>query len=87
MDEQLFVDGAIDEEPTKLPRVEASNYRENLDIETLVERICDELEGAVDRTVVDQVVQEMVTRYRHAKIKAFVPIFVRRDAMDLLTRS
>ncbi len=87
VDERLFFNGALDEEPTKLPGIEPSNYFDNLDVETLVEQICDELEGAVDRTVIDQVVQEMVSRYRHAKVKDFVPIFIRRDAIDLLRRS
>ena len=87
MGKQVFVDGASDEERFNLSRIEPSNYRDNWDVETLVEQICDELEGAVDRTVVDQVVQEVVSRYRHARVKAFVPIFIRRDAIDLLRRS
>jgi hypothetical protein len=87
VDEQIFVDGVLDEEPTKLPRIEPSNYRDNLDVETLVEQICDELGSAVDHAVVDRVVQDMVSRYRHARVKSFVPIFVKRDAMDLLRRS
>ena len=87
MDEQLFFDGALVEEPTKLPHIEPSSNRDNLDVERLTEQICYELEGAVDPEVVDQVVQEMVSRYRHAKVKDFVPIFIRRDAIDLLRQS
>ena len=87
MDEQLFIDGTLDEEPSKLPRIEPSNYGDNLDVETLVEQICDELEGAVDRAYVDQVVQEMASRYQHARVRDFVPIFIRRDVIDLLRRS
>ena len=87
MDEQLFVDGALDEESRKVPRIEPSNYRDNWDVDTLVEQICDELEGCVDRAVVDQIVQEMAIRYQHARVKAFIPIFIRRDAINLLRRS
>jgi hypothetical protein len=87
VDEQLFFDGTLDQEPSKLSRIEPSDYGDDLDVETLIEQICYELEGAVDRAVVDQVVQEMVSRYRHAMVRAFVPIFIRRDAIDLLRRS
>jgi hypothetical protein len=87
VDEQLIADVAFDEAPFKTLRIEETSYhRDNLDVETIVEQICDELEGAVDRDVVDQVVQEMAFRYQDARVKAFVPIFVKRDAMDLLRR-
>ena len=87
MDEQLFVDGALDEEPAKPASIEPGTYHDNLDVETLVGQICDELDGAVDRAVVDQVVQEVALHYQHARVKAFVPIFIKRDAMDLLRHS
>ena len=87
MDKQLFVNGALGEDPSNLSSLGPGNYGDNWDVETLVEQICDELEGAVDQAVVDQVVQEMVSRYRHATVKAFVPIFIRRDVIDLLRRS
>ena len=86
MDEQFVVDGALEERPTKLPTTESNDRRENLDVETLVKQICDELDCAADRAVVDRVVQDMVSHFRHARVKTFVPIFVKRDAVNLLRR-
>ena len=80
----MTIDGVLDETPSNLSRFGPGNYSDNLDVESLVEQICDELEGTVDRAVVDQVVQELAFHSQHARVKTFVSIFVKRDAIDLL---
>ena len=87
MDEQVQVEGALDEEHFNLASIESKSDQENWDLEALVEQICNEMAGGVNRTFVEQIVKEMANRYRNVRVKAFVPIFVKRDAVDLLRSS
>lgn len=86
MDKQLLKDSALNEQPSLVPNLTNSNGREDLDIETLVEQIWLELDGAVDRAVIEQVVQEVLPRFDDARVKSFVPIFIRKEVKDRLKR-
>jgi formaldehyde-activating enzyme involved in methanogenesis len=86
VDKQLLKDSALNEQPSVVPNLTNSNGREDLDIETLVEQIWLELDGAVDRAVIEQVVQEVLPRFDDARVKSFVPIFIRKEAKDRLKR-
>jgi hypothetical protein len=55
-----------------------------LDLEALTEQLWDELGGEVDRRTICSVLTEVAARYRDARITTFVPIFVRRDALEIL---
>jgi hypothetical protein len=70
-----------------LPNLVPSIDRDGWDIEAVVEKIWVELGGAVEYTVIDQVVQESMPRYEDAWVKTFVPIFVQREALDQLKRN
>ena len=87
MDELVQVEGVLEDEHLNLPRVESKSDRGNWDFEALIEQICIEMAGAVDRTAVEKIVKEMACRYQDVRVKAFVPIFIKRDAVDLLRRS
>jgi formaldehyde-activating enzyme involved in methanogenesis len=54
------------------------------DVDTIVEQIWNDLKGAVARSVIQDVLVEVVPRYEQAQIQTFVPIFIRRDAVDQL---
>ncbi len=50
----------------------------------LIESICKELNGRVDREYIRLAVLEAKARYQHATIKAFIPIFIRRYVLKRL---
>ncbi len=53
-------------------------------IDTITEQIWNELNGAVTRSTIHEVLTEVVANYENARIQTFVPIFVRRDAVKRL---
>ena len=55
-------------------------------IEAIVEVTWRELKGQVPRSRICEMVTEVAGRYEGAKVKAFIPIFVRRQAVELLDR-
>jgi hypothetical protein len=54
------------------------------DLAALTEDLWDDLGGEVDRQTIRRVLTEVVLTYREARITTFVPIFVRRDALEIL---
>ena len=86
MDEQLIFRSVPEEESKTALGVEHDSS-DNIDVEALVAQICFEINGAVDQAVVNQIAEEMAARYRDARITAFVPIFIRRDVINLLRRT
>jgi hypothetical protein len=56
------------------------------DLEALTEELWGNLHGEVERQAIHQVLTEVATRYRDARIQTFVPIFVRRDALRILRK-
>ena len=88
MDEQLLLkDGALIEQPSISPNLTNSSGRDDLDIGTLVEQIWLELGSSVDRAAIEQVVQEVLPRFENAPVKSFIPIFIRKEAMNRLKRN
>jgi hypothetical protein len=55
-----------------------------LDLAALTEELWDDLGGEVDRQTIRRVLTEVVGTYQDARITTFVPIFVRRDALEIL---
>ena len=56
----------------------------SVDLEALTEELWVDLNGEVDRHAIRQVLTEVAPTYREARITTFVPIFVRRDALEIL---
>lgn len=50
----------------------------------LAEQILTELNGAVPRSTVHQVLQEIIPTFENARIQTFVPIFIRQEAVKRL---
>jgi hypothetical protein len=63
---------------------EVDKTQADWDLDTLVEQIWKDLNGAVARSAIQDVLVEVVTRYEKARIQTFVPIFIRRDAVQRL---
>jgi hypothetical protein len=55
-----------------------------VDLEKLTEGICQDLQGQVDQTIVRQVLVDLLPKYQAARVLTFVPILIRRDALEIL---
>jgi hypothetical protein len=54
------------------------------DVETLIEKIRNDLGGTVSRSPIRQVVMEIIPRYESARIQTYVPIFVHKETVERL---
>jgi formaldehyde-activating enzyme involved in methanogenesis len=54
------------------------------DVDTVTEQIFGELNGTVARSTIQEVIKDVIPKYEGARIQTFVPIFIRRDAVDQL---
>ena len=54
------------------------------DVDTVTEQIFGELNGTVARSTIQEVIKDVIPKYEGAPIQTFVPIFIRRDAVDHL---
>ena len=70
-------------EPTVGTDAFASANR-NWDEDALVEQIWNDLEGRATRSAIRQVLAEIVPKYESAPVQTFVPIVVRKEAVDRL---
>jgi hypothetical protein len=60
-----------------------SSSNVNID-NALIESIWNDLNGRVDREYICRTVLEASTRYKHATITTFIPIFIRRYVLEML---
>ena len=58
-----------------------SGYVDN----ALIESIWKALDGRVDREHIRQAILEVEAGYQNASVKAFIPIFVRREVLERLS--
>lgn len=54
------------------------------DIDDIIEQILTEFNGTVTRSTVLEVLKEIVPIYENARVRTFVPIFIRQDAINRL---
>ena len=54
--------------------------------DTLVELIWKELNGRVDREQIRQAILKVKATYQDATVKTFVPIFIRREVLEMLQK-
>jgi hypothetical protein len=57
-----------------------------VNLEKLTEGIWQELHGQVDQMIVRQVLFDLLPKYQAARISTFVPVLIRRDAIEILGR-
>ncbi len=53
-------------------------------VEVIADQILSDLNSAVALSTIQEVINEVIPKYRNARIQMFVPIFIRRDAVDQL---
>ena len=53
-------------------------------LDDLIEETWRELKGEVPRSRIREVIIDLADRYEDAKVKAFIPIMIRRQAVELL---
>ena len=54
------------------------------DVGTIVEQIQCDLNGSVTLSMIQEVLDEVIPKYKSARIQTFVPIFIHRDAVKQL---
>ena len=61
-----------------------SRIQGDWDVDTITEQIFGDLNGTVARSTIQEVIKDIIPKYEGAPIQTFVPIFIRRDAVDQL---
>jgi hypothetical protein len=54
------------------------------DLEVLIDQVWNDLQGQASRDAVRQVLLEVIQEYENATITTYIPIFIRRDTVDIL---
>ena len=72
------------ESKLKVGNSAVSKNQTDYPIDIITELIWNDLNGAVTRSTIQEVLAEVVPNYEHVRIQTFVPIFVRRDAVKRL---
>jgi hypothetical protein len=56
----------------------------DLDVETIIAKIRRDLNGNVTHSEIHEVLDEVIPKYKSARIQTFVPIFIHRDVVKQL---
>ena len=54
------------------------------DTETIITQIYRDLNGSVPLSTIEEVLDDVIPKYKSSRIQSFVPIFIRRDAIKQL---
>lgn len=63
-----------------------SGDKESWDIESITEHIWNTFEGSIARSDIREVVEMILSNYSDVRIRTYVPIFIRRETVDRLTK-
>ena len=74
----------MNESESKLGENVVDRSQGDWDVDTVTEQIFGELNGTVARSTIQEVIKDLIPKYDGAPIQTFVPIFIRRDAVDQL---
>ena len=61
-----------------------SKNQSDWNVDTITEQIWSDLNGAVTRSVIQEMLLEVIPGYEKARIRTYVPIFIRRDTIKRL---
>jgi hypothetical protein len=61
-----------------------ANDRTSWDENTIVEQIWADLQGAVPRSAISQELKQVGSKFESARIKTYIPIFLRRETVERL---
>ena len=70
-------------------QVEQAHNRPNelhsdLDVGAIREQIWNDLQGRVSQDAIQQALLEILPKYKSARVRTHIPIFVRREALEIL---
>ena len=74
----------MNESELKLGNNAVSKTQADWNVDTIAEQIFSDLNGAFTRSKIQEVLKEVVPKYESARIQLYVPIFIRRDAVNQL---
>ena len=57
-----------------------------VDLDELTEKIWRDLQGQVDQSKIRQVLVDLKPKYQEARILTFIPLLMRRNAIEILRR-
>ena len=61
-----------------------ANFERDWDVETIIRQILSDMNGAVRRSTIQEVLKEIIPKYEGVKVQIYVPIFIHRDAIKRL---
>lgn len=74
----------MNERELELGRNAVDRSQSDWDVDTIADQIFSDLNGAVPRSTIQEIIKEVIPKYEGAPIQTFVPIFIRRDTVDQL---
>jgi hypothetical protein len=74
----------MNNEQSKPEHAVLANDGPEWEIEAMIEEVWHQLRGRARRTEILQVLLEILPKYEDARVTLFVPIFVRREAVEVL---
>ncbi len=61
-----------------------TDIHSDLDIDAICEQIWNDLQGKVNRAAIRQAILEILPEYKNARIRTYISILARREALELL---
>jgi hypothetical protein len=61
-----------------------ANFERDWDVETIIKQILSDMNGAVRRSTIQEVLKDIIPKYEGARVQIYVPIFIHRDAIKRL---
>jgi hypothetical protein len=61
-----------------------ANFERDWDVETIIKQILSDMNGAVRRSTIQEVLKDIIPKYEGARVQIYVPIFIHRDVIKRL---
>jgi hypothetical protein len=74
----------MNESELKLGNNAVSKTQADWNVDTIAEQIFSDLNGSFTLSTIQEVLKEVIPKYASARIQIYVPIFIRRDAVNQL---
>ena len=74
----------MNESELKLGNNAVSKTQADWNVDTIAEQIFSDLNGSFTLSTIQEVLKKVIPKYEGARIQTYVPIFIRRDAVNQL---
>ena len=71
----------------KLGNDSNSKDKTKWDIDKIASEILRDLNGSVTLSIIQETLEQVIPRYESARIQTYIPIFIRREAVERLQRT